>query len=166
MTHFVYEFEKNIIYINFDNFLDLADRYNYDFLPFYAAVGIINAAFLIIYVLINLSKLMKFSTRSIEEIFGFFITLAFCKDALKHLSSTFDHYYYDYHLFNATVSESVSLASVFDGNALNSQNDPASFPDWISSCATANFTDSQEKNKNNFCPMTFTYFYDYFQKDQ
>lgn len=49
--------------------------------------------FLIIYVMINLSKLMKFSTRSIEEIFGFFITCAFCKDALKHLSASFDHYY-------------------------------------------------------------------------
>ena len=73
--------------------LDLADRYEFDFLSFYAAIGLMNAAFLIIYVLINLSKLMKFSTRSIEEIFGFFITCAFCKDALKHLSETFDHYY-------------------------------------------------------------------------
>ena len=62
-------------------------------MSFYAAIGLINAAFLIIYVLINLSKLMKFSTRSIEEIFGFFITCAFCKDALKHLADSFDHYY-------------------------------------------------------------------------
>ncbi|CAG5077689.1 Oidioi.mRNA.OKI2018_I69.PAR.g8788.t1.cds [Oikopleura dioica] len=73
---------------------DLADRYDYDFLSFYGAVGIMNVVFILIYVMINLSKLMKYSTRSIEEVFGLFITCAFCKDALKHISEFFDEYYY------------------------------------------------------------------------
>ncbi|CBY35433.1 unnamed protein product [Oikopleura dioica] len=72
---------------------DLADRYEYDFLSFYGAVGIMNVVFILIYVMINLSKLMKFSTRSIEEVFGLFITCAFCKDALKHISEFFEDYY-------------------------------------------------------------------------
>ena len=54
-----------------------------------------NAMFLIIYVLINLSKLMKFSTRSIEEIFGFFITCAFCEQAIEGLIETFEENYTD-----------------------------------------------------------------------
>jgi sodium borate transporter 11 len=52
-----------------------------------------NVVFILIYVMINLSKLMKYSTRSIEEVFGLFITCAFCKDALKHISEFFDDYY-------------------------------------------------------------------------
>ena len=63
-------------------FLDFATDFEDEgvtFLALYCAVGLMNAAFLLLYVFINLSKLMKFSTRSIEEIFGFFITCAFCK---------------------------------------------------------------------------------------
>ena len=82
-----------IFYINSNKFSDLAEEYGFDFLAFYAAIGLMNAMFLIIYVLINLSKLMKFSTRSIEEIFGFFITCAFCEQAIEGLIETFEENY-------------------------------------------------------------------------
>ena len=87
----------------------MATEYNYDFLAFYAAIGVVNCAFLIIYVLINLSKLMKFSTRSIEEIFGFFITCSFCKDAFESLAEDFEAFYVDeQHVVLETENESAN----------------------------------------------------------
>ena len=68
-----------------------------------------NAMFLIIYVLINLSKLMKFSTRSIEEIFGFFITCAFCEQAIEGLIKTFEQNYTDIQSVTLQTSENDAL---------------------------------------------------------
>ncbi|XP_040575078.1 solute carrier family 4 member 11 isoform X2 [Lepeophtheirus salmonis] len=65
-----------------------------DFLPFYAAVGLWNMFFLILYSFLNLSLLMKYCSRSTEEIFGNFITIALITDALKHLASYFSRHYY------------------------------------------------------------------------
>lgn len=53
-----------------------------DFLALYAMVGIWNSVFLLLQGFLHASKLMKYSTRSTEEIFAFFIALAFIADAV------------------------------------------------------------------------------------
>ena len=45
--------------------------------------------FLIIYAVFNWSKLMKYSSRSTEETFGNFISIALTVDAMKHLAGSF-----------------------------------------------------------------------------
>lgn len=47
----------------------------------YCAVGLWNSFFLILYSLFDVSRLMRWSTRSTEEIFALFISIAFCNDA-------------------------------------------------------------------------------------
>jgi len=67
----------------------VAQDFGFPFLPFFAMVGLWNSFFLIIYAVFNLSKLMKFSSRSTEETFGNFISIALTVDALKHLAGSF-----------------------------------------------------------------------------
>ncbi|XP_077967625.1 solute carrier family 4 member 11-like isoform X2 [Styela clava] len=55
---------------------------NVDFLALYAMVGLWNSFFIILQGCFHASKLMKYSTRSTEEIFAFFIALAFIADAV------------------------------------------------------------------------------------
>jgi len=57
-------------------------------------VGIWNAIFLLLEAFFNLSQLMKYSTRSTEEIFGFFIALAFSLDAIKATVHNFEVNYH------------------------------------------------------------------------
>lgn len=59
--------------------------YGFHFPAMYAAVGLWNGFFLIIYSLFGFSKLMKWCTRSTEEIFALFIVVAFISDAGKDL---------------------------------------------------------------------------------
>ena len=47
------------------------------------SVGLWNAFYVLLYAITNATKLMKFSTRSTEEIFALFICIAFTVDALK-----------------------------------------------------------------------------------
>jgi len=73
--------------------LNVSKDIEVSFLPFYGMVGLWNSFFLIIYSLCNLSILMKFSSRSTEEIFSNFISIALTVDAVKHLTKSFkDHY--------------------------------------------------------------------------
>lgn len=67
----------------------VAKDFGFPFLPFFAMVGLWNSFFLIIYAVFNLSKLMKYSSRSTEETFGNFISIALTVDALKHLAGSF-----------------------------------------------------------------------------
>ncbi|KAB7507658.1 Sodium bicarbonate transporter-like protein 11 [Armadillidium nasatum] len=55
----------------------------------YCAVGLWSCFFLALYSLFDVSKLMKFSTRSTEEIFALFITIAFCHDAFTDVAKNF-----------------------------------------------------------------------------
>jgi len=73
--------------------LNIADDFEISFLPFYAMVGLWNSFFLIIYSVFNLSILMKFSSRSTEEIFSNFISIALTVDAIKHLVASFNQHY-------------------------------------------------------------------------
>lgn len=59
--------------------------YGYQFPAMYAAIGLWNGFFLTIYSLFGFSKLMKWCTRSTEEIFALFIVIAFITDAGKDL---------------------------------------------------------------------------------
>lgn len=58
-----------------------------DFRAMYAMVGLWNSFFLFIMATFNASNLMKYSTRSTEEIFAFFIALTFTADAIKETIS-------------------------------------------------------------------------------
>ena len=69
--------------------LEVSRQFEYEFLPFFAMVGIWNSFFLIIYAVFNLSILMKFSSRATEETFGNFISIALTVDAMKHLAASF-----------------------------------------------------------------------------
>merc|ERR1719431_1261779 len=71
----------------------VAQDFNFPFLPFFGMVGLWNSFFLILYAVFNLSKLMKYSSRSTEETFGNFISIALTVDAMKHLASNFAENY-------------------------------------------------------------------------
>eukprot|EP00096_Caligus_rogercresseyi_P005654 TRINITY_DN2161_c0_g1_i1.p1 TRINITY_DN2161_c0_g1~~TRINITY_DN2161_c0_g1_i1.p1 ORF type:complete len:802 (+),score=176.49 TRINITY_DN2161_c0_g1_i1:104-2509(+) len=71
----------------------IAFQLDVNFLSFYAAVGLWNMFFLCIYSFFNLSLLMKYCSRSTEEIFGNFITIALTTDALKHVTFYFQENY-------------------------------------------------------------------------
>jgi len=71
----------------------VAKDFGFPFLPFFAMVGLWNSFFLIFYAIFNLSKLMKYSSRSTEETFGNFISIALTVDAMKHLAGSFSANY-------------------------------------------------------------------------
>ena len=72
----------------------IADDFGIDFLAFYAMIGIWNTMFLILYSCFNMSVLMKYSSRSTEEIFSNFITIAFITDSTKNMVKTFNKHYW------------------------------------------------------------------------
>ena len=64
-----------------------------DFYALYTSVGLWNAVYVIMYAITNATKLMKYSTRSTEEIFALFICIAFTVDAFKDAYSDFKENY-------------------------------------------------------------------------
>ncbi|EGC34570.1 hypothetical protein DICPUDRAFT_48214 [Dictyostelium purpureum] len=68
---------------------------NLDFWSLYAMIGLFNGIFLIIYSVLGLSRLMKYSSRFIEETFAVFITIAFLYDGIKPIVELFIDYLYD-----------------------------------------------------------------------
>ncbi|XP_078353100.1 solute carrier family 4 member 11-like isoform X2 [Oculina patagonica] len=56
-----------------------------DFFALYSCTGLWNSFFLFIYSTFGLSQIMKWSTRSTEEIFALFISLAFTVDAISSI---------------------------------------------------------------------------------
>ena len=58
-------------------------EHDMDFYALYTSVGLWNAVYVIMYAITNATKLMKYSTRSTEEIFALFICIAFTVDAFK-----------------------------------------------------------------------------------
>lgn len=59
----------------------ICNDFKLDFHAMYCAVGLWNSFFLVMYSLFDVSRLMRWSTRSTEEIFALFISIAFCNDA-------------------------------------------------------------------------------------
>ncbi|XP_071849821.1 solute carrier family 4 member 11-like isoform X4 [Apostichopus japonicus] len=74
-----------------------------DFFTMYSLVGLWNSFFLTIYSLTDASRLIKWSTRSTEEIFALFISIAFTVDALKDLTHNFKMNYYEDACSNTTL---------------------------------------------------------------
>ena len=89
-----------------------------DFYALYTSVGLWNAVYVIMYAITNATKLMKYSTRSTEEIFALFICIAFTVDAFKDAYSDFRKNYLTEECaqFDALVSANVS--SISSGNEL------------------------------------------------
>ncbi|CAF1213009.1 unnamed protein product [Adineta ricciae] len=71
----------------------LCTWYDVDFRDTYALVGLWNSFFLILYAIFGVSKVMKWSTRSTEEIFALFVSIAFLVDASAHVYKNFSSTY-------------------------------------------------------------------------
>ncbi|CAF3878917.1 unnamed protein product [Rotaria magnacalcarata] len=67
----------------------LCTWYRLDFRDTYALVGLWNSFFLILFSFFGVSKIMKWSTRSTEEIFALFVSIAFLVDASTHVYKNF-----------------------------------------------------------------------------
>jgi len=93
-----------------------------DFKAMYTMVGIYNAMFLILQALFNLSVLMKYSTRSTEEIFGFFIALAFTADAIRAAQADFKLNYHFSSMANETASNVSNMSCTDVGVCYRPEN--------------------------------------------
>ena len=71
----------------------LAQDFNVPFETFYACVGICCSIFTVLFALLDVSRIMKWSSRSSEEIFALFISIAFCLDAFKDFLLNYQHNY-------------------------------------------------------------------------
>ncbi|KFM77796.1 Sodium bicarbonate transporter-like protein 11, partial [Stegodyphus mimosarum] len=60
---------------------NICQDFQLNFHAMYACVGLWNTFFLIIFSIFDVSRIMKWSTRSTEEIFSLFISIAFIVDA-------------------------------------------------------------------------------------
>ncbi|KAI9563404.1 hypothetical protein GHT06_010867 [Daphnia sinensis] len=67
----------------------ICDDFQLDFYAMYGCVGLWCAFFLLLFSLFNVSRLMRWCTRSTEEIFGLFISIAFCVDAFRDTAKNF-----------------------------------------------------------------------------
>ncbi|XP_048760517.2 solute carrier family 4 member 11-like isoform X3 [Ostrea edulis] len=72
----------------------ICEDFDLNFNAMFACTGLWNAFFLFIYVFFNMSKLMKYSSRSTEEVFSLFITFAFSADAIKDTIKDFNKNYH------------------------------------------------------------------------
>ena len=68
----------------------LSESYGMSFYSFYALTGIWSSFFLALFALTGSSKLMKYCSRSTEEIFALFISIAFTVDSIKFMYHEFD----------------------------------------------------------------------------
>lgn len=74
----------------------ISEDYDLDFFALYACVGLWSQFFVILYANTELSNIMRFATRSTEEIFSLFIAVAFVVEAFKaiHLSKFFRFHFW------------------------------------------------------------------------
>ncbi|XP_037071831.1 sodium bicarbonate transporter-like protein 11 [Pollicipes pollicipes] len=72
---------------------NICDDFELDFFSMYCAVGLWNSFFIILYSVFDVSRLMRWSTRSTEEIFALFISIAFCVDATRDTVHNFQRNY-------------------------------------------------------------------------
>ncbi|KAL8612683.1 hypothetical protein ACOMHN_025334 [Nucella lapillus] len=71
----------------------ICQDFDLNFSAMFACVGLWNCFFLLLYAFFDVSKLMKWSSRSTEEIFSLFITFAFSADAIKDTIANFNTNY-------------------------------------------------------------------------
>ncbi|KAL5103264.1 Sodium bicarbonate transporter-like protein 11 [Taenia crassiceps] len=73
----------------------VTESYNLEFYAFFGCVGLFNAGFLFIYAALDASRIMRWSTRSTEEIFAMFVSIAFLVEAYRDTAKEFRTYYFD-----------------------------------------------------------------------
>ncbi|XP_037070908.1 LOW QUALITY PROTEIN: sodium bicarbonate transporter-like protein 11 [Pollicipes pollicipes] len=80
------------IYIKIIN--TICTDFSIDFFSMYCAVGLWSSFFIVLYSVLDVSRLMRWSTRSTEEIFAIFISIAFCVDASRDVLVDFRKNYW------------------------------------------------------------------------
>lgn len=81
----------------------ICEDFEIDFVAMFGCVGLWNTFFLFLYSFFDLSVLMRWSTRSSEEIFALFISVAFSVDAFKSCAKSFSHSYNTPYCDNTTA---------------------------------------------------------------
>ncbi|CAH8669593.1 unnamed protein product [Heterobilharzia americana] len=99
----------------------ISQTYHINFYAMYGCIGLFNSLFLIIYSVCGFSRWMKWSTRSTEEIFAMFVSMAFAYDAGNDLYATFKENYHckssiNYSLLNETQEFDKSFVNSTDTN--------------------------------------------------
>ncbi|VDN98135.1 unnamed protein product [Rodentolepis nana] len=69
--------------------------YDLEFYAFFGCVGLFNAGFLFIYAAFDAGRIMRWSTRSTEEIFAMFVSIAFLVEAYRDAAKEFYAHYID-----------------------------------------------------------------------
>lgn len=128
-----------------------------DFGAFYACVGLWMAFFLVLMSLSNSSNLMKYCTRSTEDIFALFTAFAFGSDGVKEAIRSFNKYYWEpdcqMHgsvLVSRTMPESGSLHQLPLPSSLLAANDPSTTSSQqLLASPSISFTNANGTTNNN-----------------
>ncbi|KAI1280695.1 Sodium bicarbonate transporter-like protein 11 [Halotydeus destructor] len=99
---------------------DLSQSLNVDFYTMYAWVGLWNAAFCALYGIFGVSGFIRFSTRSIEEIFCMFSVVCFGYAGIKDLLTNFSEYYFTEACVGNVSTEQVNLNNYSECHQENS----------------------------------------------
>ncbi|XP_036361454.1 sodium bicarbonate transporter-like protein 11 isoform X2 [Octopus sinensis] len=73
---------------------NICDDFGIDFLGMFACVGIWSSIFLISYSIFGFCNLLKWSTRSTEDIFYTFVSLIFFTEAMREMYKSFQQHYF------------------------------------------------------------------------
>ncbi|XP_014662386.1 PREDICTED: sodium bicarbonate transporter-like protein 11 [Priapulus caudatus] len=88
---------------------NISKQFDVEFYDMYACVGFFNSFFLILFSLFNGSNIIiKWSTRSTEEIFALFISIAFSVDAFRAIAKDFSLHYTCKNATDALVNTTVN----------------------------------------------------------
>lgn len=90
-----------------------------DFLDLFAAVGCFCAFYLILYALLNVSNLMRYVTRSTEEIFATFVFVAFTAAAFAECHESFQKHYCFDNLTGYSTINNLSTTIIINNNNNN-----------------------------------------------
>lgn len=90
---------------------NISEDFDLDFFALYSCTGLWNSFFILIYSTFGLSQIMKWSTRSTEEIFALFISLAFTVDALSSIVKEYSNLHCPSHCLNSSTSH-ISQSSI------------------------------------------------------
>ncbi|XP_043238012.1 sodium bicarbonate transporter-like protein 11 isoform X2 [Amphibalanus amphitrite] len=104
----------------------ICEDFKLDFFSMYCAVGLWNSFFIMMYSVFGVSRLMRWSTRSTEEIFAIFISIAFAVDASRDAISNFKRNYWsknctvDLQALNVSEAVNGTLVAPLDCHRENS----------------------------------------------
>ncbi|RWS30465.1 sodium bicarbonate transporter-like protein 11 [Leptotrombidium deliense] len=97
-----------------------SDQMQIDFYAMYACVGLWNSFFVLLYSVFGISGLIKWSTRSVEEIFAMFIFVCFVVDAAKDVVNSFlsDYFCIQQIALNGTSDELTTSSCLRESSLL------------------------------------------------